>query len=57
MRLNIRIGDSIILAGAAVKITKISELNVDEKLKVDVPLPIIARRVTFSNETELIFLN
>ena len=57
MKLNVRAGDSIIVANEAHKIAQISELNFEEKLSAKISPQTIARRLTLNNKTELIFLS
>lgn len=57
MKLNIHGGDLIIVKGATRKLVQISELNVEEKLKLRIPPQTIARRLTLNDKTELIFLS
>ena len=56
MKLNVRAGDSVIVAGEIHKIVQISELSFEEKLNAKIPSQVIARRLALNNKTELIFL-
>lgn len=57
MKLNVRIGDTIIVAGKNYKIIQISELSVEEKLTANIPSQVIARWLKLDNGMSLIFLS
>jgi len=57
VKLNIRAGDAVIVAGRPLKIAQISELDFEEKSKARIPPSAMARRLTLSDKTELVFLS
>lgn len=56
MKLNVRIGDVIIVRGESHKVVQISELNINEKLNMQIAPQTIARRLMLNDQSELIFL-
>ena len=57
MKLSLRHGDIIILAGKQRKIVQINEMNFDEKTAAGVSPQAIARRIILDDKEEIIFLN
>jgi len=56
MKLNVRTGDTIILAGEYKKIVQISELTAAEKMKLNIAPSFTVRRLTLDDKQDILFV-
>jgi hypothetical protein len=56
MKLNVRTGDTIILAGEFKKISQISELTAAEKMKLNISPSFTVRRLTLDDKQDILFV-
>ena len=56
MKLNVRTGDTIIVAGEYKKIIQISELNASDKMKLNIAPSFAVRRLTLDDKQDILFV-
>lgn len=56
MKLNVRTGDTIVLAGEYKKIAQISELTATEKMKLNISPSLPVRRLTLDDKQDILFV-